>query len=149
MDFRNKLELFVLGKPFQPSLMFVGKARAYPRVELHSGRVPWIFFKFVIVIFLKIFCGNNFKRRSKRFFQLYQSTFKEIFKKSQTLQKRVWVKQRIRSPLTPTYFPFLFRLTKPSPPAGNTLNGMLRRTHTLFYPDPYGSGLHYCATLYG
>ncbi len=28
-DFRNKL-VFVPGKPFQPSLMFVGKARAYP-----------------------------------------------------------------------------------------------------------------------
>jgi hypothetical protein len=45
-------------------------------------------------------------------------------------------KQRIRSPLTPTYFPFLFLLAKPSPPAGNTLNGTLRRTNTLFYPDP-------------
>jgi hypothetical protein len=37
----------------------------------------------------------------------------------------------------PTYFPFLFRLTKPSQPAGNKLNGTLRRTHTLFYPDPW------------
>ncbi len=48
----------------------------------------------------------------------------------------VWVKQRIHSPLTPTYFPFLFHLTKPSPPAGNMLNGMLRKMHMLFYPDP-------------
>ncbi len=30
---------FVPGKPFQPSLMFAGKARAYPRVEhLKSSR---------------------------------------------------------------------------------------------------------------
>ncbi len=28
MDFQNKL-VFVLGKPFQPSLEFEGKARAY------------------------------------------------------------------------------------------------------------------------
>jgi hypothetical protein len=32
MDFRIKLE-FVLGKSFQSSLMFAGKAEAYPRVE--------------------------------------------------------------------------------------------------------------------
>ncbi len=28
-DFHNKLDCFVPGKPFQPSLMFVGKAGAY------------------------------------------------------------------------------------------------------------------------
>ncbi len=53
----------------------------------------------------------------------------------------MWVKQRIRSLLTPTYFTFLFCLTKPSPPAGNTLNGTLQRTHTLFYLDPLLSGV--------
>jgi hypothetical protein len=29
--------MFVSGKPFQPSLMFVGKAKAYPRVENLKG----------------------------------------------------------------------------------------------------------------
>ncbi len=29
--------MFVTGKPFQPSLMFVGKAAAYPRVEHLKG----------------------------------------------------------------------------------------------------------------
>jgi hypothetical protein len=29
--------VFVSGKPFQPSLMFVGKAGAYPRVEHLKG----------------------------------------------------------------------------------------------------------------
>jgi len=41
--------VFVPGKPFQPSLMFAGKAGAYPRVEhlmvLWSGR-PLGWFKF-------------------------------------------------------------------------------------------------------
>jgi hypothetical protein len=30
MDVREKLKVFVLGKPFQPSLMFVGKASSLP-----------------------------------------------------------------------------------------------------------------------
>jgi hypothetical protein len=30
MSVRNELELFVRGKPFQTSLIFVGKAGAYP-----------------------------------------------------------------------------------------------------------------------
>ncbi len=53
------------------------------------------------------------------------------------------VKQRIRSLLTPTEFPFRFCLIKHSSPAGNTQNGnsterrsRKRRTYTLFYPHP-------------
>ncbi len=34
MTFHNKLELFVPGKHFQPSLMFAGKAGAYPSEAL-------------------------------------------------------------------------------------------------------------------
>ncbi len=33
MNVRNKLRVFVPDKPFQHSLMFVGKARAYPIEE--------------------------------------------------------------------------------------------------------------------
>ncbi len=32
-EFGNKLECFVLDRPFQPSLMFVGKARSLPLSE--------------------------------------------------------------------------------------------------------------------
>jgi hypothetical protein len=31
MDVREKLKVFVLGKPFQPNFMFVGKARSLPK----------------------------------------------------------------------------------------------------------------------
>ncbi len=36
MNFRNKLVL-IPGKPFQPSLMFAGKARTYPIAEHLKG----------------------------------------------------------------------------------------------------------------
>jgi hypothetical protein len=36
-DFSLKARAFIPGKPFQPSLMFAGKAGAYPRVEHLQG----------------------------------------------------------------------------------------------------------------
>ena len=37
-EFLEQARVFLPGKPFQPSLMFAGKARAYPRVEILKGR---------------------------------------------------------------------------------------------------------------
>jgi len=37
MTFLNKLERLSLAKLFQPSVMFAGKARSYPRVEHLEG----------------------------------------------------------------------------------------------------------------
>ncbi len=39
--FSYKARVFVLAKPFQPSLMFVGRARAYPCDVLHSKVGSW------------------------------------------------------------------------------------------------------------
>ena len=48
-EFRNKLRVLVLGKPFQLSQMFVGKAGAYPSEAPFRG------------LYYKTFYGRNIR----------------------------------------------------------------------------------------
>ncbi len=65
--------------------------------------------KGTIKSFLVEFISLEFPIECHQLATLRKARFHKTFFVVPTI-KRVWVKQRIRSPLTPTYFPLIFRL---------------------------------------